>query len=144
MRSVEMLASWTRLLPLLAALLVALPLRAGGTSYVFCHGMGRVVDKCCCPSAVTPAPTAMGASCGAKVQPRDCCERFEQASGSLAPASREKAGLVDFMPALSEAAPGLVRRSRSPERFVVSEPAEARALGPRGPPLFLANCSFLT
>jgi hypothetical protein len=145
MRSVEMLALWARLLPLFTALLVALPLGVGGgASYVFCHGMGRVVDKCCCPSPAPAIPTAMGSSCGAKVQPRDCCERIEHASGNVAAAFREKAGHAGFLPALVEAIPVVLRGCAPSERSDVPEPVEARAPRPRGPPLFLANCSFLT
>jgi hypothetical protein len=140
-----MLALWARLLPLFAALLVALPGAGGGASFIFCHGMGRVVDKCCCPSGVTAVPAVRGASCGAKVQPRDCCERVERASANVAAAFHEKAGLVASLPAArAEASPIVVGGSAPPERFAVPEPVEARAPRPRGPPLFLAHCSFLT
>jgi hypothetical protein len=106
--------------------------------------MGRVVDKCCCPSPVAFTPTAIDASCGAKVQARDCCERLERASGDVAPVLREKAGLAGFLPALAEPSPIVVRGSEPLGRDVIPEPVEARAPRPRGPPIFLANCSFLT
>jgi hypothetical protein len=139
----EMLALQARLLSLLAALLLAWPLGAAGAQY-FCHGMGRVVDTCCCPSAGTRAPTALDADCGAKLQSRDCCERLERASGEVAPALREQAGLAGFMPALAESSPIFVWRWEPGERDLVPEPVEARTLRPRGPPIFLANCSLLT
>src|SRR5690349_325511 len=136
MRRSEMLALWARLLPLLLALLLALPAGArGAVSFVFCHGMGRVVDKCCCPSRATAAPT-MGSSCGAKIQPRDCCERIERASANGLAASREKASVAgSLQAALTDAFPILVRGSTPPERFAVPEPVEAHAPRPRGPPL---------
>jgi hypothetical protein len=143
MRSDEMLALQARVLPLVAALLLAWPLGARGVQY-FCHGMGRVVDKCCCPSAVTRAPAALGAGCGAKLQSRDCCERVEHASGNVATALREKAGLAGFMPVLAESSPIVVGGSGPVERYVVPAPVEARTPRPRGPPIFLANCSLLT
>jgi AcrB/AcrD/AcrF family len=143
MVSVEMLALRARLLPLVAALLLALPLGAGGVQY-FCHGMGRVMDRCCCASPITQVPTASGADCGAKLQSRDCCERLERASGNAATALREKADLAGFMAALAEPSPTIVPGSKPIERYVVAAPIEARTPRPRGPPLFLANCSFLT
>jgi hypothetical protein len=139
-----MLALWARLMPFFAALLLALPGAGHGAAYLFCHGMGRVVDKCCCPATVASAPGAKRDPCGAKVQAPDCCERVQPASGTATAASREKAGLDASGPALPTASPVIVLRSHRFERDVVPEPIEARAPPPRGPPLFVANCSFLT
>jgi hypothetical protein len=143
--SVEMQALCTRLLPLFAALLLALPGAGRGAAYLFCHGMGRVVDKCCCPSAAAAAAGSKHESCGAKVQAPDCCERIQPASGTATAASREKAAGIDgSVAALSATSPVTVQRSDRFARDVVPEPIEARAPPPRGPPLFIAHCSFLT
>lgn len=140
---IEMVPLWNRLMPLVAALLLALPGAGGGAAYLFCHGMGRVVDKCCCPS--TPTSASTHETCGAKVQAPDCCERVRLASGTAAAASREKAAGIDgSVPAVPPPSPIIVLRSDRFERDVVPEPVEARAPPPRGPPLFLANCSFLS
>jgi hypothetical protein len=145
MRSSEMLALWARLMPFFAALLLALPGAVHGAAYLFCHGMGRVVDKCCCPSTAASAAPSKGETCGAKVQAPDCCERVQPASGTATAASREKAAGIDgSIPALPTTSPTVVLRSDRFERDVVPEPIEARAPPPRGPPLFIANCSFLT
>lgn len=141
----EMLASWTRLLPLLAALLLALPGAGRGAAYLFCHGMGRVVDKCCCPSKAASNAALKHEACEATVRAPDCCERVQPASGAVAAASRENtAGIDGPVPALPPTSPVVVLRSHRFERDVVPEPIEARAPPPRGPPLFIANCSFLT
>jgi hypothetical protein len=143
MRWGEMLALRARLWPLLAALLLALPLGAGGVQY-FCHGMGQVVEKCCCSSPATRISTAISGDCGAKLQAPDCCERLERASGDVSTALHDKAGLSGVTPALAEPSPIIVRGSGLVARYIVNEPVEAQARRPRGPPLFLANCSFLT
>lgn len=144
MRSVEMLALRARLLPLFAALLLALPGAGRGAAYLFCHGMGRVVDKCCCPSKVASAPAAEQDACGARVQAPDCCERVRTASAPVTAASREKASADSFASALPATHPALVVRSDRFEHDVEPEPVEARTPPPRGPPLFIANCAFLT
>lgn len=141
----EMVLPWTRLMPFFAALLLALPGTGRGAAYLFCHGMGRVVDKCCCPSTAAFAPAAKRENCGAKVQTPDCCERVQPASGTATAASREKAaGFAGPLHALPTTNPVGVLRPEWFERDVVPEPIEARAPPPRGPPLFIANCSFLT
>jgi hypothetical protein len=136
--------SWlpSRLVPFFAALLLALPGVGHGAAYLFCHGMGRVVDKCCCPS-VDRAPAAMDEGCGATVQAPDCCQRVEPGSGTAAAASRDKAGLDDFVTPSAAASPLVIIASERFERDVILQPVEARAPRPRGPPLFIANCSFL-
>jgi hypothetical protein len=139
-----MLALWARLMPLFAALLLASAGAGRGAAYLFCHAMGRVVDKCCCPSTVASARAAKRENCGAKVQAPDCCERVQPASGTATAASREKAGLDSSAPALPTTSAVIALRPERFDRDVVPEPIEARAPPPRGPPLFIANCSFLT
>lgn len=132
-----------RLLPVLAALLVALPLRAAGGVQYFCHGMGRLMDKCCCP--VRTVPVAQRLECGPELKSRDCCERLERGSSNLAPALRERvASVVGATPALAGSAPVMVVVFEPEARDVVAMPVAARAPPPRGPPIFLLNCSLLT
>jgi hypothetical protein len=130
-------------LPLLWAVLVALPLGALGSAQYFCHGMGRLVDKCCC-APLPLGPSVNRAGCSAEIKSRDCCERLERASGEAIPALREKAGAVEVSAALAAPVPCVVPVAEPALRFVLPEPIEARAPRPRGPPIFLANCSLLT
>lgn len=141
--SAEMASLARRLLPLFAALLLALPGVGHGAAYLFCHAMGRVVEKCCCPSTEARAPGAKPDSCGAKVQAPDCCQRVEPGSGTVAAASREKAGLDGFVAALADTSPIVILAPERFERDVILKPVEAHAPKPRGPPLFIVNCSFL-
>lgn len=142
MRSNRMVALRARLWPVLAVLLLALPLRAAGGVQYFCHGMGRLMDKCCCPSATTVQRVERG-GCGSKIKSRDCCERLERGSGDVATPLRERASSVALAPASAEPAPLAVAVYEPEARDVVSVPVIARAPPPRGPPIFIVNCSLL-
>jgi hypothetical protein len=144
MKTIGMTAIRARLLPVLAVLLVALPLGAAGGVQYFCHGMGRLMDKCCCPHAsAKQTPAQVG--CEDKIKSRDCCERLERVPGSVAGGLRERASsVVEVPPALAAPAPLAVLVFEPDARDVVAEPVSARAPPPRGPPIFLLNCSLLT
>lgn len=133
------------LLPILAALLIALPLRAAGGVQYFCHGMGRLMDKCCCPHATTVQSVGR-AGCGSEIKSRDCCERLERASASVATPLRERAwSSVGATPALAGPVAPVVRVFEPEARDVVAGPIAADlAPPPRGPPIFLLNCALLT
>lgn len=122
---------------------MALPLGAVGGAQYFCHGMGRVVEKCCC-APLAAGPSVNRAGCGAEIKSRDCCERLDRASGEAIPAFREKSGAVEVSAALVAPDPFVVPVAEPALRDVSPEPIEARAPPPRGPPIFLANCSLLT
>lgn len=142
MNPVEMVAFRARVLPILAALLLALPLGAVGGAQYFCHAMGRLMNECCCtPVAAVPSVVLNG--CSSQIKSRDCCERLERASSDAAPVLREKAASPKSTAAVVERLPRVVMASEPDARDVVPEQLVARAPPPRGPPLFLANCSFL-
>ncbi len=102
-----------RLWRLFAASIVALALQVAGTVQYFCHGMGRVVAKCCCPRTTTVQSTED--LCGSKIQARDCCERLERGD-SAAPALRDRASSLEA-PRYPNIHPDRVRNppSTSPE-----------------------------
>ncbi len=144
MKSNRMVAPRALLLPILAALLIALPLRAAGGVQYFCYGMGRLMDKCCCPHATT-VQSVDRAGCGSEIKSRDCCERLERASASLATPLRERASsVVGATPALAGPVASVVCVFEPEARDVVAGPIAARAPPPRGPPIFLLNCALLT
>jgi hypothetical protein len=88
-------------------MLVALPLGALGSAQYFCHGMGRVMDKCCC-APLLRGPSVNRAGCSAEIKSRDCCERLERASGEAIPALREKHGALAVTAALAAPVPFVV------------------------------------
>ena len=130
-----------RLLALLALLLVALPLGAGGSTRYLCRAMGRVMDSCCCPKA----KAAHGAQAAVTtVKAPDCCSVLERAGHEGTPAVLDGAPRVPT-PELALATsidivvlePGLY--------LLALDVVQARGPPPRpGPPLFLKNCSLLT
>src|SRR5688572_754649 len=125
-----MTALRARLLPILAVLLIALPLRAAGGVQYFCHGMGRLMDKCCCPH-VSTVQSVGRAGCGSEIKARDCCERLESGSGNVATALRERASsVVGATPALAGPVPSVVCVFEPEARDVVAVPVAARAPPP--------------
>jgi hypothetical protein len=135
-----MAAFRARFMPLLAALLIALPLGATGGVQYFCHGMGRLMPRCCCPSGDVAAFARSGS--GPRVESRPCCERLERASTAVAPSLREPASFQNFMSASALAQTPTI--PVTPEVGVlVAEALRAREPPPRGPPIFLQNCSLL-
>jgi hypothetical protein len=141
MKKVRMAVFRARLLALLAVLLVAVPLGAAESVRYFCHSMGRVMAACCCPSAAAAKQTRP--RCSPEIRSRDCCERLQPDLTQAAPVVRDKASSAGYAPALLESQSLVVVGAALEADTLVSEPLEARAPPPRGPPLFLANCSFL-
>lgn len=142
MTSVGMLLR-TRLLALLTALAIALPLGAAGPDLYFCHVMGRTLSSCCCPDAASSSPHTRGATVGAKVQKSDCCTVVNRAVAPTIPGVRDEATrlhapLAAISVALLEAipAPGL--------SALIDDPVGARAPPGSGPSLFLKHCALLT
>ena len=122
---------------LLAVLLAVWPATASVHARYFCRMMDRVVDSCCCRSEaelrqVDPPP---------EVRVPDCCERLTQ--GALPNAEPRRDVVKSFSSPLLLAAsevqvlPGALLQVIPPSR------AGQRAVGARGPPLFLANCALL-
>lgn len=130
-----------RLLPILAALLMALPFGAAGSVQYFCHSMGLLMDESCCPSVSLQSGTRLRE--GSEIKSQDCCERLSRASSAPAPALRDSAAPIGVAAWVD---PGLlvVAKLEPAEREVSVVPVEARAPPPRGPPIFLLNCSLLT
>lgn len=138
MNVVSMVAWRARLSALLVVLLVALPLGAANVQY-FCHSMGRLMDACCCPSARSAQRQH---DCRPKLVSRDCCERL-QSTTDAAPIVRERVGFDTSPLALVEQQRLMVVTTWPHSYELRVQPLEARAPPPRGPPLFVTNCSFL-
>lgn len=135
-----MVAFRARLMPLLAVLLIALPLGATGRAQYFCHGMGTLMPRCCCPTGDVAAFAP--SDYGPRVESRPCCERLQRASTTAAPALRDPASFPNFM-----SAPAVAQTPNVPVTpevgVLVAEAVRAREPPPRGPPIFLENCALL-
>ena len=142
MNMLEMAVLHPRILAMVAVLLLALPVGALGRVQYFCHGMARVMDECCCPRAST-VQSVRPIECNAKIRSRDCCERLERATSQAAPALRENAGSPGSPPAVLGSRPLIVVVAQREAPDSISTRLETSVPPPRGPPLFLANCSLL-
>lgn len=130
-----------RILPILAALMIALPFGAAGRVQYFCHSMRLLLDESCCPSVGLQSGKRVRE--GSKIESQGCCERLAQASSAPAPALRDGAAPIGVAAWVD---PGLlaVATFEPAGREVSVVPVEARAPPPRGPPIFLLNCALLT
>jgi hypothetical protein len=133
----------TRLLALLTALAIALPLGAAGGDLFFCHVMGRTLASCCCPGATSSSRHVRNATLDAKIEKSNCCTVVEREVMPTIPGIRDEATRVDaplaaISMALFEAIPGPSLRA------LLDDPVRARAPPGSGPPLFLKHCALLT
>ena len=122
----------TRLLALLTAAFVALPVQAFAHSSFFCHMSGEISHARCCPGKhVTESRDA-------HMQAPDCCELLESHSHP-APAARVN---VHEAPGTAVIASIVIALAEHAEIESVTDPVAVET-HPPGPPRFLANCSFL-
>ena len=133
----------TRLLALLTALAIALPVGAAGRDLYFCHVMGRTLSSCCCPGATSSSLHVRTATVDAKIEKSNCCTVVEHEVTPTIPgirdeATRVHAPLAAISVALFEAIPGPNLRA------LLDAPVRARAPPGSGPPLYLKNCALLT
>src|SRR5689334_16927218 len=137
----RMLRLRTRLLALVTALLVALPLGAVVRDQVLCRMAGRVMSSCCCARAGASHHEASDAQRVPEARKASCCERL---SAHAASPSAVRDG-ADRFPSLLVATvpPSLELAAVLPQRLGGEGGARVRAPPPTGPPLFLKHCSFL-
>jgi hypothetical protein len=122
---------------LLAVLLAVWPATASVHARYFCRMMDRVVDSCCCRSEaelqqVEPQPEA---------RVPDCCERLTQ--GGLPNAEPRRDVVKPFSSPLLLSASEVQVLPRALLQVIPASREDQRAIGARGPPLFLANCALL-
>lgn len=132
----------SRLLALLALVLVAMPLGAVAREQYFCRVMGRVTTGCCCAQAAAKARVLARSDDGACIQRQDCCARIQESRGA-APALRDAAlrmpVAVDAMATAVFFVP-----EPAPMGLLLADAVQARAPPPTGPPLYLKNCALLS
>jgi hypothetical protein len=138
----------TRILAVLAALLIGLSGGVAARAQYFCHMLGHVVPACCCggeqaalPGSSERSPARAATDDAPQVRGRACCELMPSAARATAPVTRDALLHVPGL-ALLTSAPGVVSRWQ-PERRVDGAPLQARERPVRGPPLFLAHCALL-
>jgi hypothetical protein len=139
----------SRILAIVAALLVGLSGGVAARAQYFCHMLGQVVPTCCCESqqavSVSTARRLAVAQAVAHTAPevraRACCELVPSAAPATAPGTRDALFDVPSL-ALLASGPHLLTRWKL-GRPVDAAPIDARQRPVHGPPLFLANCVFL-
>jgi hypothetical protein len=129
----------TRLLALLATLVVALPVSGLGRELLFCRAMDRVVGACCCKHN---ASVERDAPRGPRAERSPCCVRFEGSDRS-APSAVREGTISDHAQALSALAPAIELLPAPPNATLATSGVQARAPPHTGPPLFIEHCSLL-
>ncbi|HEU5074650.1 MAG TPA: hypothetical protein VFU02_10760 [Polyangiaceae bacterium] len=138
-----MSAFWHRILALVTASLLVLPLAVLTQSQYFCRMMDRIMlDRCCCHTA--DAGVAFEAPSDApEVKAPSCCERV-QGKHQKAAASLTDGGARTFFPVLAYVEPLDLSIAAPFVHLAPIEPRQARAPPPPPLKLFLKHCSLLT
>jgi hypothetical protein len=142
MKSLGMLLR-IRLLALLTALAIALPLGAGGRDLFFCHVMGRTLSSCCCPRVTNSSVHVRTATDDARAEKSNCCTVVDRDVTPTIPGIRDEATRVQA----SLAATRVTRLDAIPEpniETLLDNPVRARAPPASGPALFLKHCALLS
>lgn len=127
----------TRLMALLAAVLLLVPASAFAETIYRCRMSGSVGPECCCSRAEDPAQAS---PCQPEIGRPDCCQA-ERRAGSAAPASS-----VERLPNVG---PAVLSATLTIEELALlcgttpSAPPRARGPPAIGPPAYIENCSLL-
>lgn len=126
-----------RLIALVLAIAVVVPVASFGRVAWACSMLGRVVDSCCCP-APSLAPVA---SHQTRIKARDCCQMRVGQPDAAITASVEVA--LPVHAALPSARVAIVDVRALPARPVALPLVRSRAPPGAGVPLFIRHCALL-